>query len=132
MIAEEITIDWDEGGCYLHVDGETWRVADPEQLYDRVKAAIGPWLREREDAFAAFRAEASAGVFRCDPDESGGLRWRATDDPEYSEEERQELERTVAMREDGSLRMEPDEEPDDWRERLAGNADWSRKVAKGE
>lgn len=111
LIAEDITVEWDEGGCYLHVDGETWRVADPEQLYDRVKAAILPWLMEREEAFAAFRAQASADVFRCDPDESAGMR-------------------SVAIREDGSLRMEPDEEPDDWRERLAGNADWSRKAER--
>lgn len=47
MIAEDIQVEWDEGGLYLHVDGETWRVADPEQLYDRVKAAILPWLMER-------------------------------------------------------------------------------------
>ena len=72
MIAEDIRVEWDEGGCYLHVDGETWRVADPEALYDRVKASIGPWLQEREEAFAAFRAQAGAGVFRCDPDESAG------------------------------------------------------------
>lgn len=54
MIAEDIQIEWDEGGCYLHVDGETWRVADPEQLYDRVKAAILPWLMEKWDAEQRF------------------------------------------------------------------------------
>ena len=50
LIAEDIQVEWDEGGCYLRVDGETWRVADPEALYDRVKAAILPWLMERDEA----------------------------------------------------------------------------------
>ena len=78
MIAEDIKVEWDEGGCYLHVDGETWRVADPEQLYDRVKAAILPWLMERDEAFREFKAQANEYV--------------------------------VAIREDGSYRMEPDED----------------------
>ena len=88
MNASDITIEWDEGGCFITIDGDSidpeyqagcyrWRIEDPEQLYDRVKAAIGPWLREREEAFAEFKAGAH----------------------EYA----------VAIREDGSLRMEPDE-----------------------
>lgn len=83
LIAEDIQVEWDEGGCFLMVDGERWKIADPEQLYDRVKAAIGPWLREREDAERSFNrayaAEEEArevwtmpAEFRCNPDESGG------------------------------------------------------------
>lgn len=61
LIAEEIQVECDEGGCYLLVDGERWRVADPEQLYDRVKAAILPWLMERDEAFQEFRRAAAFG-----------------------------------------------------------------------
>jgi hypothetical protein len=66
LIAEDIQVEWDEGGCFLMVDGERWKVADPEALYDRVKAVIGPWLRERDEAKATMPA-----YFACDPDESG-------------------------------------------------------------
>lgn len=68
LIAEDVQVEWDEGGCYLLVDGERWRVADPEQLYDRVKAAILPWLMERDEARGTFRPR----VFTCVPDESAG------------------------------------------------------------
>ena len=63
LIAEDIQVEWDEGGCYLHVDGERWRVADPEQLYDRVKAAILPWLMEKWDAEQSFNAAYAAEEF---------------------------------------------------------------------
>lgn len=50
LIAEDIQVEWDEGGCFLSVDGERWLVSDPEKLYDQAKAAILPWLMEREEA----------------------------------------------------------------------------------
>lgn len=56
LIAEDIQVEWDEGGCYLLVDGERWRVADPEALFDRVKAAILPWLMQRDEALREYRA----------------------------------------------------------------------------
>ncbi len=53
-------MEWDEGGCYLLVDGERWRVADPEALFDRVKAAILPWLMERDEALREYRLMGAA------------------------------------------------------------------------
>lgn len=49
--AEEVRIEWDEGGCELHVEtaeGErlAFLVSNPESLYDSVKSAILPWLME--------------------------------------------------------------------------------------
>lgn len=125
----DIRIDTDEDGFWLVVDGNEddsepreaveyrFKIEDAEQLYDRVKAAIGPWLYEREQAFKEFRARVDAGAFRCTDPEG---EWIA------------EQARVVALREDGSYRLERDEEPDEWREMMADNADWSRKVAKGE
>lgn len=54
MIAEEIKIECEENGFHLVVDGETWLIADPEALYDHVKAVIGPWLYERDMAKATM------------------------------------------------------------------------------
>ena len=62
MIAEEIKIECEENGFHLCVDGETWLIADPEALYDHVKATIGPWLRERDEAFAEFRQAVKNGT----------------------------------------------------------------------
>lgn len=75
LIAEDIQVEWDEGGCYLMVDGERWRVADPEQLYDRVKSAILPWLMERDEALREYRARLalSLDAARDAEDVSGGL-----------------------------------------------------------
>lgn len=115
MKAESIRIEWDEDGCYLiiNIDSdsqEAWkltqiivRLNDPEQAYDAVKAAILPWLMERDEALREYRLMGAA--VEADM-------------------------RAVAVREDGSLRMEPDEDPVDWRERMAGNADWSRKAER--
>lgn len=62
--------EWDEGGLSLTLSGHeaeyALRVLDPEQLYDVVRAAVLPWLMEREAAFAEFPRNA----FRCNPDES--------------------------------------------------------------
>lgn len=93
----DVRVEWDEGGCYVIVDGPSldpeyqageyrFRLEDPEVLYDRVKAAIGPWLREREEAFSEFRQAVRSGTrpaaaFLCaaeDIDESGGY---AANDP---------------------------------------------------
>lgn len=57
MIAERVTIEWDEGGAYLIVDTELegrrlFILRDPEQAYDAVKAGILPWLMERDEALA--------------------------------------------------------------------------------
>lgn len=75
MIAEDIKIESEEDGFHLVVDGERWLIADPEALYDHVKAVIGPWLYERDQARRTFRPR----VFLCVPDESGGLdeRWHS-------------------------------------------------------
>ena len=54
MIAEEIKIECEENGFHLVVDGERWLIADPEALYDHVKATIGPWLYERDMAKATM------------------------------------------------------------------------------
>lgn len=104
-----VRIESEEDGFHLIVESEigahyTFPLVDPEALYDSVRANIGPWLRERDEA--AYRARA----FRCDPDESAGM-----------------AEYVVAIREDGSYRVEPDEDAYDptdpksagWRERMA-------------
>lgn len=106
MNAENIKIECEEDGFYLHAyvdegDGVylhvAYRIEDPEALYDRVKAAIGPWLREREEAFAEFKNtrhqflvdevahERMTGqhVFECDPDESGGYDVSDPKHPDY-------------------------------------------------
>ena len=91
MTVYEIKIECEENGFHIIIDGDSvdpeyqagtysWRIEDPEQLYDRVKAAIGPWLYERDQAFAEFRQAARYGTgpavaFVCsreDVDESGG------------------------------------------------------------
>lgn len=90
MNAERIRIECEEDGFHLVVDGlpslgvVRWRIPDPEAFYDHVKAAIGPWLYERDQAKRRFeelsRAEKfvtgdnsfTRRVFKCDPDESGG------------------------------------------------------------
>ena len=67
MNASDIKIEWDEGGCYIIIDGDSvdpdyqagcyrWRVENPEQLYDRVCAAIWPWIVERDQALREYRA----------------------------------------------------------------------------
>lgn len=83
MSAYEIKIECEEDGFHIVIDGDSidpdyqageygWKIEDPEQLYDRVNATIGPWLQEREAAFAEFRHQRALGAFRCDPDESAG------------------------------------------------------------
>lgn len=121
MTTYHVQFEWEEDGCYLLVNTDLYerepyrfKLEDPEQTYDTVKAAILPWLMERDMHRASYMREAQ-------------------ESPDFAEGWVEMLgRRAVATREDGSLRMEPDEEPDDWRERLADNADHSRKVAKGE
>jgi len=61
MNADRIKIECDEDGFHLIIDGDSpcegytasivdYRITDPEAFYDHVKAAIGPWLYEREQA----------------------------------------------------------------------------------
>lgn len=56
MIAHDIKVECEEDGFYLVLDTTEedsemrfW-ISEPEQLYDRVKAAILPWLMERDEA----------------------------------------------------------------------------------
>ena len=50
-MSDQIHIDSDEDGFYLEIeDLAVVRITDPEALYDQVKAAIGPWLYERDQA----------------------------------------------------------------------------------
>jgi hypothetical protein len=55
----EFKIEHDERGFLLIVytaggDRLAHPISDPEALYDHVKAAIGPWLRERDEARATL------------------------------------------------------------------------------
>lgn len=54
-VIHEAKIEYEEDGCYVYLstdEGErTYLLDDPEQLYDAVKGGIGPWLRERDEAF---------------------------------------------------------------------------------
>jgi hypothetical protein len=126
MSAESITLESDERGFELHfiVDSD-FRVMDDghmvvniqacdlDAFYDQVRSRIGPYLRERDEAHAGFKRAvesggtgdalarsleryygAQHGTFSCNPDESAGMA------DEYA----------VAVREDGSLRMERDED----------------------
>jgi hypothetical protein len=59
MRAERVRIEADECGFVLEVEtdeGEyfSFVLDDAEALYDHVKAAIGPWLYEREQARATM------------------------------------------------------------------------------
>jgi hypothetical protein len=89
-------IDWDEDACQMlfEYDGDGYMhsavLADPEQLYDAVKGAIGPWLRERDDARNAVARGVSLKEYLQDenaPDgwigtHEGGY---ATSDPKHPE-----------------------------------------------
>ena len=80
--AEAVKIESDEAGFELHVlldedvcthsQSGDWLVmnvqAVAEELFDAVKSSIGPWLQEKEAAFAEFRA---AGGHPMCPDEDG-------------------------------------------------------------
>ena len=52
----KIVIDWDEDACQalIEYEGDGYMhsavITDPEAFYDAVKAGIGPWLRERDEA----------------------------------------------------------------------------------
>lgn len=76
---DRIEIDSDEIGRWWievhHATGFTlYEIPDPEALYDQVKARIGPWLRERDEARGGWKAAADRyhAAFMCNPDESGG------------------------------------------------------------
>jgi hypothetical protein len=70
---EEIRIESDERGFELHiVVGDDIDVDDQgrailnvqavaEELYDAVKASIGPWLAERDNAYREWQASRAAG-----------------------------------------------------------------------
>ena len=80
--AEAVKIESDEAGFELHVlldedvcthsQSGDWLVVNvqavAEELFDAVKSSIGPWLQEKEAAFAEFRA---AGGHPMCPDEDG-------------------------------------------------------------
>jgi hypothetical protein len=78
--ADRIEIESDERGFELHVwvDEEprahdsglmvlNIQNIDLDAFYDQVKARIGPYLRERDEARRTLPTR-----FECDPDESGG------------------------------------------------------------
>lgn len=83
-----IEVDWDEDACMLMLEFEgdgyvNWYTLDGVDLdafYDQVKGRIGPYLQEKEAAFAEFKQAAKYGTgpaaaFVCsryDVDESGG------------------------------------------------------------
>jgi hypothetical protein len=82
MIEElaSVEIECEEDGFYLVVEGHDpesgyqasqyrWKLneIDLDAFYDQVKARIGPYLRERDEARRTLPAR-----FECDPDESGG------------------------------------------------------------
>lgn len=81
MIAYDIKIECEEDGFHIVIDGDSidpeyqsgmygWRIEDPEQLYDRVKAVIGPWLQERDAARSEYVvAIREDGSYRVEPDE---------------------------------------------------------------
>jgi len=59
MDADSITIECKEDGFHLLVQDEDGqftnvRILDPEALYDHVRAAIEPWLQERNAAKAEY------------------------------------------------------------------------------
>lgn len=65
MNAYEVKIEWDEDGCHLILETsegiENYRLTEPEQAYDAVKAGILPWLMERDQALQAFRCKDPEG-----------------------------------------------------------------------
>jgi len=93
MDADSIKIECEENGFWLVIQEEVlenltgiteqrFLIEDPEALYDHVRAAIEPWLMEREAAFSEFRKAVKAGAFACNPDESGGY---DLSDPKHSD-----------------------------------------------
>jgi hypothetical protein len=65
MNADSIKIECEEDGFHLIIDGDSpcegytastvdYRITDPEALYDHVRAAIEPWLQERNAAKAEY------------------------------------------------------------------------------
>lgn len=119
MNVASIKITTEEDGFHLIIDGDspcegyTASILDfnihavAVDLLAAVEREIAPWHREGMSVLAEIKA---AGAFRCDPDESAGM-----------------AEYVVAVREDGSYRVEPDEDAYDptdpksagWRERMA-------------
>ena len=68
MIADSIKVEWDEDGLHMRIETteddsvlDFW-VSEPEQLYDRVCAAVWPWLVEREEAHREFRQAVQSGT----------------------------------------------------------------------
>ena len=88
MNADSIRIETDEDGFHLFVEDASarysWRITDPEALYDHVKAAIGPWLREREEALREYdRAGVARRYFRADVPDSTGYSLTDPKHPDY-------------------------------------------------
>lgn len=102
MNAESVNVDSDDGRITLEVfgyantpdaDAVTLTILihdiDLDAFYDQVKAHIGSYLRERDEAHAGFkRAVESGGVtgavaFVCNPDESAGYELSDPKHPEF-------------------------------------------------
>ena len=79
MDADSIKIECEEDGFYLLIDTDPdidlrtgmlrLRITDPEALYDHVKAAILPWLMERDQAKREFERMKRTGDTRGLSDE---------------------------------------------------------------
>lgn len=84
MNAYQALIDWDEDGARLVLSTDegtqTFKLDDPEQLYDAVKGGIGPWLYEKEQAFQEFKQAVRYGTgpaaeyFACKDPEGDWIR----------------------------------------------------------
>ena len=74
MNADSIRIECEEDGFHMLVTMDSgyvqrFRIEDPEALYDHVKAAIGPWLYERDQAKAEYDAMKRSGDTRLMDDQ---------------------------------------------------------------
>lgn len=80
MDADSIKIECEEDGFHLIIDGDSpcegytasivdYRITDPEAFYDHVKAAILPWLMERDHAKAEYERMKRTGDTRGLSDE---------------------------------------------------------------
>ncbi len=82
--AYECEVEWDEDGLHLIVHADetyNFKVLDPEQLHDRAKSEIGPWLYEMYQAKAEYDRNTRAGL-TLGRDASGATIWEYPDGEE--------------------------------------------------
>ncbi len=76
---DSVQIENDENGFELHLSTDEFGPivvniqSECETLYDQVKARIGPYLQERDEARSAVAAGVSLKAFLCEPNESAGM-----------------------------------------------------------